>query len=136
MADFVDEPAVEQPAGAVMPFGGCTRCDDPTHASFDCPLIGVGAVIRARHATACCLHSCGEVFVTVGPLEQRFVGESLVRRTVATGLQPAQNRFWLCRWTDAQESEMINGQIQQQRCEETRILVSVWGFAHRSSAGP
>ena len=72
----------------------------------------------------------------IGPLEQNLVGEALIRRTVTAGFQAAQNRLWLCRWTDAQKSEMIDGQIQQRRCEETRILVSVRGFAHRSSVGP
>ena len=72
----------------------------------------------------------------IRPLEQCFVGETLVWWTVTAGFQPAQNRVCLCRWTDAQKSEMINGQIQQRRCEETRILVSVRGFAHRSSVGP
>ena len=72
----------------------------------------------------------------IGPLEQNLVGEALIRRTVTAGFQAAQNRLWRCRWTDAQKSEMIDGQIQQRRCEETRILVSVRGFAHRSSVGP
>ena len=72
----------------------------------------------------------------IGPLEQNLVGEALIRWTVAAGFQAAQNRLRRCRWTDAQKSEMIDGQIQQHRCEETRILVSVRGFAHRSSVGP
>ncbi|QNI99749.1 hypothetical protein SynA1562_00914 [Synechococcus sp. A15-62] len=64
------------------------------------------------------------------------MGEALIWWTVTAGFQAAQDCLRVCRWTDAQKSEMINGQIQQRRCEETRILVSVRGFAHRSSAGP
>ena len=71
---MAEEP-VEEQAAAVLPFGGCTRCDDPSHATFDCPLIGVGAVFRARHASECCLHRCldpeGRTFVTDGPVQQR-----------------------------------------------------------------
>ena len=72
----------------------------------------------------------------VGPLEKSLMGKALIRWTVTAGSQATQNRLRLCRWTDSQKSEMIDGQIQQRRCEETRILVSVWGFAHRSSVGP
>ena len=72
----------------------------------------------------------------IGSLEQSLMGEAMIRWTVTAGFQAAQNRLWRRRWTDAQKSEMIDGQIQQRRCEETRILVSVRGFAHRSSVGP
>ena len=72
----------------------------------------------------------------IGALEQSLMGEALIRWTVTAGFQAAQDCLRACRWTDAQKSEMINGQIQQRRCEETRILVSVRGFAHRSSVGP
>ena len=87
------------------------------------PVVGIGQQI-------------GGATQQVGPLEQSLMGKALIRWTVTAGFQATQNRLRLCRWTDAQKSEMIDGQIQQRRCEETRILVSVWGFAHRSSVDP
>ncbi len=41
------------------------------------------------------------------------MGESLVWRTVATTLKASENRVSLSRRTDAQKSEVIDGQIHQ-----------------------
>ena len=51
----------------------------------------------------------------IAALKQRLVGETLIRWTFNTGLKSAQNRRWLSGGTDAQQSEMIDGQIQSQR---------------------
>ena len=51
----------------------------------------------------------------IAALKQHLVGKSLIRWTFNTGLKSAQNRSWLSGGTDAQQSEMIDGQIQSQR---------------------
>ena len=48
----------------------CTRCNG-AHAPWSCPLLGMGQVLRARHATLCCLSTCGEMFVNEGPMQER-----------------------------------------------------------------
>ena len=47
------------------------------------------------------------------PLHQGFSGESLIGWAVTTALEAPQDRISLGRWTDAQESEVIDGQIHR-----------------------
>ena len=62
---------LDVPDAQLMLFGNCTRCGATGHATFTCPLIGVGTVFRARHPGNCCMHACGQAFVCDGPITER-----------------------------------------------------------------
>ena len=51
----------------------------------------------------------------IAALKQGLMGKALIRWTFNTGLKSAQNRRRISGGTDAQQSEMIDGQIQSQR---------------------
>ena len=50
-------------------------------------------------------------------LLQHLVGESLIRRVIATTLKLAKNGLSIRGRTDAQQSEMIDGQVHHQRTQ-------------------
>ena len=59
------EPVIEQIIAVI-----CSRCAGP-HPAFECPLIGLGPVIRAKFATLCVLSTCNVIFTADGPMTQR-----------------------------------------------------------------
>ena len=64
------------------------------------------------------------------------MGKPLIRRAITAGLQTVKDGCRISGRTDTQQSEMIDGQIQQLHVSQARTLVTVWCFAYSSSAGP
>lgn len=58
------------------------------------------------------------------------MGEALVWSAIQTQLKGPENHFGFGGGTDAQQPEMVDGQVHQQIHHWLQTVDSVWGFAH------